>query len=77
MFWTEFFSVQNFFFYPKIFQTQIFFQINKKLTLFPSTTNNQNFKLSISKKLEFVTEDQLLFQLYIFRSASSSVTLIK
>ena len=38
-----------------------FFQINKGLTLFPFTRNNQNFYLNTNEKLEFDTEGQVFF----------------
>ena len=39
----------------------LFVQSNIELTLFPSTRNNQNFWLNTNQKLEFDTEDQVLF----------------
>ena len=68
----KFFSGQNFyrpkicfgsqiFSYPKFSQTQIFFEINEELTMVPYTKNNRNFQLNTNKKLEFDTEDQVLF----------------
>ena len=40
--------------------------------MFPSTRNNQNFKLNTNKKLEFDTEAQVLFSFLAAMSSSRS-----